>query len=80
MVQREHPLSTVQGEARGCEWTEDAVSWFRDDARSSINKLRRLIAILRKHGSTVRTLRAEDPGRIVYADEYQVVAETPEDT
>jgi hypothetical protein len=58
-------------------WTNDTVSWFRNSAKEPINKLRRLIAILRKHKLMVRTMRKRYPGKIRYRDKFQVVADTP---
>ena len=58
-------------------WTKDAVSWFRTTAKEPISRLAPIIFVLRQHGLMVRTLRANYPGKIVYRDEFQVVAETP---
>ncbi len=60
------------------EWTRDAVSWFRPDAREPVGRLWEIVAILKEHGVPVRLVTTEKPGRIVYEDEYQVVAETPD--
>ncbi len=59
------------------EWTRDAVAWFRADARDLIDRIWDIVFILREHGTPVRMLRSENPGKIVYSDAYQVVAETP---
>ena len=58
-------------------WSVDAVAWFRTTARQPIARLRPLIHILRKHGCVIRTIYANNPGKIVYRDKWQVVAETP---
>jgi len=58
-------------------WTADAVAWFRTTAREPVARLRPLIRVLRTHGFTVRTVYADNPGRVVYRDKWQVVAETP---
>ena len=59
-------------------WTADAVAWFRTTARQPIARLRPLIRVLRDHGFTVRTVYADKPGKVVYRDKWQVVAETLE--
>ena len=59
-------------------WTADAVAWFRTAERQPIARLRPLVRVLRAHGFTVRTVYADKPGRVVYRDKWQVVAETPE--
>ncbi len=59
------------------EWTPDAVCWFREDAREAVGRLWDIVAILREHGVPVRLVSAERPGKIVYEDAWQVVAETP---
>jgi len=59
------------------KWTADAVSWFKEDAGVSINKLWLLVDIIKHQDKVVRVIRASDPGMIVYSDKYQVVAESP---
>ncbi len=58
------------------EWSVDAVSWFRDDGGEPVRRIWDLVAILREHGTPVRFVTTKRPGRIVYRDKYQVVAET----
>ncbi len=50
-----------------------AVSWFKDSAEDSIQKMRELSVLLEGHGLQVRMLRSENPGLILYEDAYQVV-------
>ncbi len=59
------------------KWTEDAVAWFIPEAKEPIARMWDLVAVLKEHGVAVRVFRTEYPGRIVYRDNYQVVAETP---
>ena len=59
------------------EWTPDAVSWFRSEAKESIGRIWDIIALLKEHGVPVRLVSTAKPGEIVYADDFQVVAETP---
>jgi hypothetical protein len=58
-------------------WTKDAVCWFKEGSYEAIRKTQSVIHILRKHGVIVRTMRYNYPGKIVYRDKFQVVAETP---
>lgn len=58
-------------------WTDDAVAWFRDDAKEYIEKMWDMVAVLKAHGEPVRFVQTNNPGKIVYSDEYQIVAETP---
>jgi hypothetical protein len=51
------------------------VSWFKDTAQEHIGHIREMVAILENHGVSVRMLKAERVGYVVYEDEYQVVAE-----
>jgi hypothetical protein len=56
-------------------WSRDAVSWFKDSAKSSIEKMRDLAALLESHGHPVRMLRSKNPGKVLYEDRYQIVVE-----
>ena len=52
-----------------------AISWFKDRAHEHLDRARALVAILHNHGVSVRMLKAERVGYVVYEDEYQIVAE-----
>ncbi|NEQ53839.1 MAG: hypothetical protein F6K11_27535 [Leptolyngbya sp. SIO3F4] len=56
-------------------WSTDAISWFKDSAKSYIEKMRDLSIILEENDMLVRVLRTEKPGMILYEDEFQVVAQ-----
>jgi hypothetical protein len=56
------------------------ISWLRHTARAHIRRMHELCAILEDHDVTIRMLTTDRPGRIVYEDEYQVVAEPFADT
>jgi hypothetical protein len=71
------PVPPYKEKLRHAEWSTDAVSWFRDEAQEAILRLRDVVALLEEHGIRVRMFRTDDPGRIVYSDRYQIVAETP---
>jgi hypothetical protein len=52
-----------------------AISWFRDSAQEHIDRIREIVAILENHGVSVRMLKTDRVGYVVYEDEHQVVAE-----
>ncbi|WP_197438738.1 hypothetical protein [Polaribacter sp. BAL334] len=56
-------------------WSINAISWFRDSATEFINKMWDLKAILEQNDISVRILKVEKPGMILYEDEFQVVAQ-----
>ncbi len=72
------PCPPFSAKRRSGVWTADAVAWFRTTARQPIARLRPLLRVLRSHGFVVRTVYADYPGKVVYRDKWQVVAETPE--
>ncbi|HLX61721.1 MAG TPA: hypothetical protein VKX17_10610 [Planctomycetota bacterium] len=57
------------------EWSEHAVAWFRDDAKDFIKRMWDMVALLKEHGQPVRFIQSDNPGRIVYIDRYQIVAD-----
>jgi hypothetical protein len=71
------PCPPFQSKLRAGEWTREAVAWFRAEAGEQIRRMWELVAILREHGVPVRMITTEKPGKIVYEDDHQVVAETP---
>ena len=56
-----------------------AISWFRDTAHEHIAYVRKIATILGNHGVSVRMIKAERVGYVVYEDKHQVVAEPPSD-
>jgi hypothetical protein len=71
------PCPPFGAKLRSGQWTPDAVSWFRDDAGEPLRRIWDLVHLLRENGSPVRLVTTDRPGKIVYRDDYQVVAETP---
>lgn len=57
-----------------------AVSWFKDTAHKHISRIHEMVAILGNHGISVRMVKAERVGYVVYEDEHQIVAEPFSDT
>jgi hypothetical protein len=57
------------------------ISWFKGSATECVSMIRIIAAILEEHGIPVQQLVSDRPGKIVYEDEYQIVAlpfaETP---
>lgn len=58
------------------KWTPDAVAWFKSNQKTSIKKMQELTKILEKYYYKIQIMTSNNPGKIVYEDEYQVVAET----
>jgi hypothetical protein len=56
-------------------WGPRAVCWYRDDAIWMIRRTWELVLLLREHGRPVRFVQTDDPGRILYRDDYQIVAD-----
>jgi hypothetical protein len=71
------PCPPFQDKFRSGEWTRDAVAWFRPDAEGPVGRMWDIVAILREHGVPVRLVTTQRPGKVVYEDAYQIVAETP---
>jgi len=57
-----------------------AISWFKDTAHEPLSHVRELVVILEHHGISVRMLKANRVGYIVYEDDFQIVAEPFSDT
>ena len=52
----------------------NAISWFRASANDPISRMWDLVAVLREHGVPVEVVKTDNPGRVIYEDEWQVVA------
>lgn len=70
------PCPPFGANIRSGSWTRDARAWFRPEARECISKIWNLIHILKEHGEPVTMLQSDKPGKIVYRDRYQIVAES----
>lgn len=71
------PVPPFRAMQRSGKWTERAVCWFRPEAREAIQHVWDVVAILREHGTPVRLLATDRPGRILFEDLFQIVAEPP---
>jgi hypothetical protein len=58
-------------------WSRRAVCWFKDCAGEPLRRMWDFVAIYREYAIPVRLIRTDRPGKIVYEDDFQVVAETP---
>lgn len=56
------------------------IAWLKSDAQEHISRMRELAVILDEHGIKVTMIKTRRPGRIVYEDEWQIVAEPFADT
>lgn len=52
-----------------------AIFWFRASAHEHIRRMREVATLLEEHGVPVDVHQTEQPGYIVYEDEFQVAAE-----
>lgn len=51
-----------------------AISWFKDNAKKQIELARKLCEILERCNIMTEMISTNNPGKILYEDEYQVVA------
>lgn len=56
------------------------ISWIKPEAEEHISRMREIAWILEEHGIKVVMIKTQRPGRIVYEDEWQIVAEPFADT
>jgi len=63
----------VNGESRG-------ICWFRSDAKAMIRRARNMVNTLRMGDIWVTEARTAQPGRILYRDDYQVIARPDKST
>lgn len=71
------PVPPFEQKRRSRKWTANAKCWFRNDAGEPLQRIWDLVALLREHDVPVRLVRARTPGKVVYEDKFQIVAETP---
>lgn len=51
-----------------------AISWFKDSAKEHIEKIRQYAQMLAAHDYPIKQLITEQPGKVLYEDEYQIAA------
>lgn len=71
------PVPPFRAMQRSGKWTDRAVCWFRPEATEPIGRVWDVVAILKEHGTPVRLLTTGRPGRVLFEDRFQVVAEPP---
>lgn len=54
--------------------SEVYISWFLESSSKHISKIREFVFLVESKGVAVEQLRTESPGKIVYADKFQVFA------
>lgn len=57
-----------------------AICWFKPTAVEHIAKARTIVSALQDSGVNVRVLKTDNPGYVVYQDDYQIAAEPFADT
>lgn len=60
-----------------CQRQESVVCWFKTDSSDEMMKMiRPILWLLERYNQTYYLVYTNDPGEIVYEDEYQVVVKT----
>lgn len=54
--------------------TPRAIFWFKSSAEPCVTRIWEMIHVLRTHETVVWMMRCEEPGQIVYYDEFQIAA------
>ena len=62
------PFSTAK-------FPRDVVTWFRSESSDFIARMWDIVAIIESHDVPVRVLKSQNPGKVVYEDDYQVLVE-----
>lgn len=57
------------------QFPRDAVAWFRAGSSEFIGRMWDIVAILKARDVPVRLLKSQNPGKILYEDEYQVLVQ-----
>jgi hypothetical protein len=53
---------------------KNGISWFKASAQEHIGKIREIVAILESYDVSVRMIKTDRPGYVVYEDQFQIVA------
>lgn len=56
-------------------FSRDAVAWFKADSSEFIARMWDIVALIQNHDVPVRLLKSQNPGKIVYEDDHQIVVE-----
>ena len=63
-----------------CAGANVGICWFRDHAKTMIRRARRMVNILSAGDIWVTEARTDKPGRILYRDNYQIIAKPAKST
>ncbi len=53
---------------------ERAICWFKDTATTALEKAWDAVSLLRERGESIEMIKTDDPGAIIYEDDWQVAA------
>lgn len=53
---------------------ERAICWFKDTAATPLEWMWEAVSFLRERGEAIEMIKTDDPGTIIYEDEWQVAA------
>jgi hypothetical protein len=58
--------------AKPLHYRKNGISWFKTSAKDHIRKIREIIAVLESYDVSVRMIKTDRPGYVVYEDQFQV--------
>ncbi len=72
----QHPERFSSSKSKGA-WRRNTkgISWFKPQAIEHLTNARELATLLREYGYEIQQRETTNPGKIVYEDEHQIVAE-----
>jgi hypothetical protein len=53
---------------------ERAISWFKSQSKECISRVWAVVQLLEENGIAISKITTEDPGYVIYKDEFQIVA------
>jgi hypothetical protein len=56
-------------------WPKSTACWFKSEATSCVARMWDFVAVLEEHGVVTRILCSQNPGKVLYEDDFQVVVE-----
>lgn len=71
------PCPPFEANLKSRAWSRDCVAWFHESASHMIANMWELVWMLQEAGVPARMITTTKPGKVLYEDEYQIVAETP---
>jgi len=55
-------------------WNRGAISWFKCESKDCITRVWAMVQILEENGIVIRKITTEEPGHVIYEDDWQIVA------